>query len=229
MSKFRALAAPEEWYHCYNRGVEKRITFHDNTDYRRFQLLLFCSNTSESFMLSNVHRSQLDTLYTRTPSEIDHSLVEIGAYSLMPNHFHVVLKELTEGGRAKFMQKLITAYSMYFNTRHRHNGPIFSGTYKAKHIDAESYLRQVCAYVILNPADLGYPGWKERGSVINLHKIERFVAQYPWGSGRDQLAKKVREEHAIIGASISNIFGKQKDWRRIVHDAQRYYREMGMY
>lgn len=225
MNKYRSKAAPEEWYHCYNRGVEKRVIFNTTDDYKRFQLQLLCANSSNSFMLSNVHRSDLSTLFTNIPPEIDKSLVEIGAYALMPNHFHIVLKELVEGGRAKFMQKLITGYTMYFNKRHQHVGPILSGTYKSIHVGTESYLRQVTAYVLLNPVDLTHSKWKTNVAKRNLREIERLAVRYRHGSGYDQLQSHPRPEGALLGRSMMEIFDAEPKFTQLVREALVYYQE----
>src|SRR3989344_8417316 len=101
-----------EFYHLYNRGVEKRPIFSDRNDRERFLRLLFIANSTEPFDFREI----ADKKY----SEIDRGelLVAIGAYCLMPNHFHLLIREIVPAGISLFMGKLATGYSMYFNKRH---------------------------------------------------------------------------------------------------------------
>src|SRR3989338_5843267 len=92
-----------EYYHIYNRGNSKQKIFHDKEDYLRFIALLYISNTSESFNLYDLSRDPNFDIYEL---ERNNLLVSIGAYCLMPNHFHILITETTEGGISKFMQKL---------------------------------------------------------------------------------------------------------------------------
>ena len=73
--------------------------------------------------------------------ERDESVVSNGTDWLMPNHFHIVLTPLVEGGAQLFMQNLSTAYSMYFNKRHLRTGSLFEGKFKATHADSVEYLK----------------------------------------------------------------------------------------
>jgi putative transposase len=78
-------------------------------------------------------------------------LVRIGAYCLMPNHFHLLLTEQEEAGISSFMQKLSTGYTMYFNKRNERTGVLFQGKYKSKHADEDRYLKYLISYIHLNP------------------------------------------------------------------------------
>ena len=77
-------------------------------------------------------------------------IVRLGAFSLMPNHFHFVLSELVEGGVTAYMRKIATGYSMYFNIKNERTGTLFQGRYKAKHVNSDNYLRYIYQYVHLN-------------------------------------------------------------------------------
>ena len=79
-----------EFYHIYNRGNDKRLIFHDNQDYRYFISLMFIANSEESFNIVRLMRNANFSIY-RAP--IDQSLVSIGAYVLMPNHFHILITQ----------------------------------------------------------------------------------------------------------------------------------------
>ena len=81
----------------------------------------------------------------------------------MPNHFHILVKEKIENGISKFMGKLTTGYSMYFNKRYDRTGSLFQGVFKSVHADSDEYLKYLFAYIHLNPIKLINPEWKENG------------------------------------------------------------------
>lgn len=81
--------------------------------------------------------------------------VELITYCLMPNHFHLLLKQKTVSGMTELMRKIGTAYVMYFNDRYTREGTLFQGTYKAVPIDSEAYLLHVSRYIHQNPLELG--------------------------------------------------------------------------
>jgi putative transposase len=179
-----------EYYHVYNRGVEKRETFIDQRDYERFLRLLFLSNGTKSYVYRSVQGVPLN--------EIDRGeqLTAIGAYVLMPNHFHLLLKETSGGGISKFMEKLTTGYSMYFNKKNKRVGPLFQGPFKAQHVDRDEYLKYLLAYIHLNPVKLIDSGWKENG-IKDRSAAKKYLAGYRYSSYPDYLGEK-REEVAIL-------------------------------
>ena len=100
-----------EYYHIYNRGTDKRTIFLDPHNYQRFIALLYACNTTEPVNISD-HLKKGRTFSEVFDIERDNTLVEIGAYCLMPNHFHLLIREKTEGGISAFMRKLLTGYSL---------------------------------------------------------------------------------------------------------------------
>jgi len=77
-------------------------------------------------------------------------LVEIIVYCLNPNHYHIILRQVSEGGVSKFMLKLSSGYSSYFNKKNKRSGSLFQGRFKAVHIDSNEYLLYLSAYVNKN-------------------------------------------------------------------------------
>src|SRR3989344_5723193 len=150
------------YYHVYNRGVDKRKIFNSNSDYHRFLALLYVSNSDEKIHISNQKNNI--ALADVLSLEKGKNIVAIGAYCLMPNHFHLLLTPLVEGGISKFMLKLQTGYSMYFNIKNEREGSLFQGTYKATHAQDDEYLKYLYAYIHLNPAKLKDKEWKIKGA-----------------------------------------------------------------
>jgi len=212
----------DEWYHCYNRGVDKRIIFEDTGDYNRFLLLLYLGNGSIPLRLSNIKNRNLCTVLENSSINRGEPVVEIGAYTLVPNHFHLILKEILEGGIAMFMQRIFTAYTMYFNKKYERTGNLLSGVFKSRHIDDDRYLKQVISYSHLNAAELFDPKWKYGKG--NLKKIERGLMEYPYSSLPDFLGQK-RPERKIISDSIFELFDTIPTLQEIIDEANAYYVE----
>ena len=106
-----------ERYHVYNRGAHKAPIFNDPMDYDRFLCLLYLANSSKSFEFRTI---ESDIFQISRPS----TLVDICAYCLMPNHFHLALHEKEDRGIERFMKKLCIAYVMYYNLKYGHSLPV---------------------------------------------------------------------------------------------------------
>lgn len=170
--------AVDEWYHCYNRSVEKRIAFVDTRDYRRFLELLYLAN--DEFPIRREEMGSLkfeEVLHTPRGKR----LVAIGAFCLMPNHFHLVLKEASEGGITAFMRKMGTAYAIYFNARHEREGNLFLKPFRSRHVSTDQYFQHLINYVHCNPATLYEPAWKT-GHVVDPQFLGERIAAYPYSS-----------------------------------------------
>ena len=175
------IFAPGEYYHLYSRGVEKRVIFLDKNDYERFIKILFFCNSSKSVVIRDLPRGLTFGKYINKRGEI---LVDIGAYCLMPNHFHLLVRERNEKGISLFMQKLITAYTMYFNDKYGRKGRLFESSYKSIHAADDRYLKYLFAYIHLNPVKLINPEWKENG-IKNLEETKKYLNDYTFSSFAD--------------------------------------------
>jgi len=212
----------DEWYHCYNRGVDKRIIFEDAGDYNRFLLLLYLGNGSVPIRISNIKNQDLRAVLENVSIERGEPLVELGAYTLIPNHFHLILKEILEGGIATFMQRIFTAYTMYFNKKYERTGNLLSGVFKSRHIEDDRYLKRVISYSHLNVAELFDSKWKTGQG--DLKKIEKGLREYPYSSLPDFLGHE-RPERKILGDSVFELFETIPTLQEIIDDANAYYFE----
>ncbi len=167
--------AEGEYYHIYCRGVEKRFIFLDEKDRIRFQSLLYLCNGTKPIVYRLIQGS---TLYS---TDVGKKIVAIGAYKLMPNHVHLLIKETSEGGITEFMRKVNTAYSMYFNKKYERVGPLFQGTFGAQHITRDEHLKYLFAYIHLNIVKLIEPNWKERG-IKNIDRVKKYLNEYLFSS-----------------------------------------------
>jgi len=193
--KFKFVS--EEYYHLFNRGVEKRKIFLDKKDYERFLALLYILNQEDHFHVSNfLNRGQKNILdlYKQKRSK---PLVSILAYALMPNHFHLIIQEIEDGGISKFFGKSLTAYSMYFNKKYERSGPLFVRPFRSEHISGDVYFRHLFAYVHLNCIELFEKKWKE-GGIKNYKSTEEFLESYRYSSYQDFCGLTNRPEAQIL-------------------------------
>jgi putative transposase len=173
----KVIFAEGEFYHIYNRGVDKRRIFMSAAEYKRFLAYLYFLNDTERRRYE--YSLKTDQIWEAEPPKS--RLVAIGAYCLMPNHFHLYLTPLVEGGISKFMQRVLTAYTMFFNEKHERSGVLLQGAFKAQHVSDDVYARYLFSYIHLNPAKLRDSKWKEKG-MRDLRSMHRFLSEYPYSS-----------------------------------------------
>lgn len=212
--------APGEYYHIYNRGTEKRKIFLDKNDYRRFLMLLYFANQDSPVVL----KLQGQTLEELAGKRAGTPIVEIVSYCLMPNHFHILVREATDGGISKFMQKLTTGYTMYFNTKNERTGTLFQGRYKANHVADDRYLRYLISYIHLNPVKLIEPKWKETG-ICDQSNAERYLEKYEASSYSDYLGKKRAENCILSSEALPDYFSSDADFKSFVTEWLTYAAE----
>lgn len=149
-----------EYYHIFNRGADKRIVFCNRIDVERFLQSMQEFNSTKpigSIYENSFVKTKYGQLGGRTAK-----LVEIVAYCLNPNHFHLILKQKKDGGVSEFMKRLGGGYAWYFNNAHNRSGVLFQGRFKAVHISSNEQLLHLSAYVNLNDKvhQLGGPAAK---------------------------------------------------------------------
>lgn len=215
----RQAFAVDEWYHCFNRGVDKRKIFTNEHDANRFLMLLYLANSEGSVNLFNAYKPSLSKAYE---TDRRNQLVAIGAFCLMPNHYHLLIKEIKEGGITSFMRKLGTAYTMYFNAKNARVGHLFSGPFKSLHVTDDRYFQRVLQYIHCNPAELYEPGWRS-GKVSNMKKLERNLLEYRYSSFQNITRKR---SHPILSSEIFDI-AAQPPVRRMLEETNAYYLELG--
>ncbi|MCS7181186.1 MAG: hypothetical protein NZ891_07580 [bacterium] len=162
------------FYHIYNRGVEKRDIFLDEKDFYRFIDYLYIFNDEKPM---RYYFPQGPTSQNREREKI----VGVLCYALLPNHFHLILTPLKDGGITQFMRKLLTGYVMYFNEKYKRTGTLFESKFKAKIIENDAYFCHSTRYIHLNSLKLIMPEWKEEG-VKNWERAIDFLVNYKWSS-----------------------------------------------
>ena len=143
MRKFRFTNG--EFYHVYNRGVDKRTVFLDQYDFDRFLQGMEEFNSTKpigSLFENSFRKDQLSNPIAK--------LVDIICYCLNANHYHMILRQRVNGGVSEFMRRIGTGFTQHFNFRYKRSGALFQGKFKAKHINSNEYLLHLSAYVNLN-------------------------------------------------------------------------------
>jgi putative transposase len=199
--------APGEYYHIFNRGVNKQIIFQDNFDRVRFLFLILYFQSP--VVLSNMGRPVKYFVKHRVfniEKEKVHKIakdrfVELTSFCLMPNHFHSIVKEVEEKGIARYMQRVLNSYTKYYNTKYNKSGHLFQGPYKAVHIKNNKQLLHLSAYIHRNPREL-----KEWFNKENI---------YPWSSYQD-FVNKNRFEELLVPDIINGQFENKSEYDKFV-------------
>lgn len=169
--------APGEYYHLYNRGVDRNNIFRDQYDYARLLFLILHLQSPISF--ENIGRPTAHyvrhgrfNIPEKDVSEIvRRQEIRLHAFNLMPNHFHLLVEEVADGGIVKYMKRFGNAFTKYFNIRHGRSGYLFQGPCQAVHIRDNDQLLYTSAYIHRNSHEL--KSWRNKSF------------RYPWSSYRD--------------------------------------------
>ena len=212
MSISKKVFVPGEFYHIYNRGNSKQKIFHDYKDYNRFISLLYACNSGYNFRTYALNKEE-------SPYDFERGvpLVGIGAYCLMPNHFHILITQTEKGYISKFMQKVATAYAMYYNKKYNRTGSLFEGKFKAEHLDSDPYLKYIFSYIHLNPVKLIDKEWKEKG-IHNKKEALDYLAKYQYSSYLDYLAKDRIQNKILNVKAFPNYFPTQKEFSKEIFE-----------
>jgi putative transposase len=166
-----------EYYHIYNRSAHKVGCYCDQRDLTRFLFsVLYFQSPTPFPNISRIVRSYDPGIGFPVSNEDFESViagraVELVSFCIMPNHYHLLVRELIAGGLGRYMHRVDLAYTKYFNTKYERTGHVFQGTYHSKHVSDNEYLTHLSAYIHKNPREL--KTWKGR------------EAEYPWSSYQD--------------------------------------------
>lgn len=189
----------DEIYHVYNRGSEKRPIFVTRTDQKRFfKTLRYYQLEGPKPKLS--HFSEL-SLRKPDPSK---KIVKIICYCLMPNHFHLILKQIRDNGITEFMGKISNSYTKYFNTKHTRVGPLLQGEFKSVLVESDEQLVHLSRYIHLNPL---------------VSFLTKSLDQYEWSSYEEYVGNLngICSKEEILG-----LFKSKNDYRQFVQDQADY-------
>ena len=175
-----------EIYHIYNRGVDKRVVFKNRYDFERFINSIKQFNTIEptGSLYELKHSKPVLSLPTQSLS-----LVHIHAYCLLPNHFHMILTQVADGGISEFMKRVLGGYTSYFNKKYERTGALFQGTFKRVHVNSDKQFNYLFAYVnenhfvhnfafkreICHTSSLHYQGLAKSSLITDVDRAYNFL------------------------------------------------------
>jgi len=203
-------------YHLYNRGVEKRDVFSDDNDRWRFLQGLFLFNDVELSanvlwqVERNFGRATFKTIKNFLPKQKRRPLVRLMTDCLMPNHYHLLVEQIEDNGVSKFMQKIGTGYTIYFNKKHDRVGPLFQGAFRAVAVEDDEQLKYLLFYInVINPGQLLEPNLKEK-HIASSKKIMSFVADYSWSTHQEYSGR--RDSFIVDKGLLGEIFSTPKEY-----------------
>lgn len=190
-----------EFYHLFNRGVDKRKIFLDKNDYIRFIHDLYeFNNTNPALPFSQTYKLvKTDQKAKNVRSRVSNieqkdgrdNLVKVHAYVLMPNHHHVLVEQVKEKGVSIFMRKLHTGYTNSFNQKYKRKGHLFQGPFKSIHIKDDIHFGFLICYLHANPLELWKRNWKQKKlGDSEIKQALRFLEKYKYSSYLDYSGKK---------------------------------------
>lgn len=203
-----------EIYHIVVKGIDENILFKDINDHYRGVFSIYEFNNAKPVNIKDrrkvraTEKSRIKEIeivnneFQKVLPEISRGrvsgnlrgsqrkkLVEVLAFCIMPNHLHLLVRQLVDGGISKFMKKLNGGYGGYFNRKYGRKGYVFQDRFSARHIKTEEQLKVVFVYIHTNPISLIEPKWKEIG-IKNPEKVIEFLENYKWSSYPDYIGKK---------------------------------------
>ncbi len=163
--------------HICNRGVNKQNIFLEETDYLRFLEDLYKFNNKGGAI-----KDKFIDLSKPLPKQ--DKIIEILKWSLLPNHYHLLIYENIDGGIVEFVKRLGNGYTKYFNIKNERSGYLFQNSAKILRIQNERHLLYIPLYIETNPLDLHQYDWRENGLTDDKEALS-FLNSYRWSSYRD--------------------------------------------
>jgi len=177
--------AEGEYYHIFNRGAYKTTIFREKIDFLRFLFLTIYSQSSILFpKIGRIAAKSSPSEGFLVDSDIEEKIIrerfiELTAFCLMPNHFHLLVRAKEENGLARYLQRLEIGYTMYFNTKYRASGHVFQGRYKDVRVKDNRQLLYLSAYIHRNPREL--KGWRGKEFEYPWSSLQDYAVANRWG------------------------------------------------
>jgi putative transposase len=215
----KEIIVPDSFVHVTNRGTKQMPISRQKSDLWRLLFSLFyVNNRSSKNWMRELERAKvnpqdfiwLDIFGERTP------IVSIVAFVIMPNHFHLILKEIVDGGISDFMHKFTMGYSKFINAKYNESGGLFQGKFQAKIIDTDEYLRRVAVYAMVKNTFELYPNGGLSGSIKDFEGAWNWATGYPFSSLGDYAGK--RNSPILNKDLLGEIFDSTKDFKEFSRD-----------
>ncbi|MES2059716.1 MAG: transposase [Patescibacteria group bacterium] len=205
----------DSYVHALKRGARGLEITGDKADKWRFLRLLFYMNDERDHEWWERDTEGLQFLEWPSDWPARKPIVKILCYTLMPNHFHIILKEIKEGGISKFMKKIGGSMSKHFNEKYQSKGSIFQGSYKSRTIDDDRYIRYLAAYIMVKNTFELYPSGGLAGAQKNFDVAWEWAITYEFSSLADYCGKR---ESVIIDKDILGEIFTEKSFKSFSQD-----------
>lgn len=212
--------APGEYYHIYNRTIFNIPEFEDYENANKLAQCFLLANSTESSTAFNYLRNS-DNANFRKAAETalrGDKFVDIVSYVIMPDHYHLLVKELRERGITDFLRRCNTSIAKYINTKKERKGPLFESNFKSKHVDSNTYLLHLSLYIHLNPFDfIDNKNWR-KGNLKNWQLKKKKLLNYPWSSLKSFVYEDF--ENIILSGTeiISDQFKAKREYEKFLED-----------
>lgn len=215
MPRRRCILATEEYYHIFNRSVDKRPILTRNSELKRALGAMTYYNCAQSPLKFSkfLKLSSEQKIIVLKSKQKSGRLVELVAYCFMPNHLHFLVKQTIDSGISKFMSNFQNSYARYFNTKSDRVSPLWQGQFKAVRVEDEDQLLHVSRYIHLNP----YTSFV----VKNLTELLR----YQWSSLPEYL-NSTNNKGFCKKDIILSYFGNPTNYRNFILDQSDYQRKI---
>ena len=192
-------------YHVFNRSVAAIPIFKGERECRLFLAAVKFYLQPNPPTRFSIYRTSKE----RFPIKLDSQLVTIISFSLMPNHFHFLLRQEQENGIKKFIQRLTNSFAHYFILKYKRSGHVFEGNFKAKRMESDEQLIHLSRYIHLNP--------------VTAYIVEN-PEDYPYSSYKTYLGKELLD--IIDPAIILSQFSSRNAYKKFVLDQKDYQRRL---
>lgn len=205
-----------QYYHIFNRGIDRRTTFSGISDYERaLTSIWFYRISTTPFSLSRFFSLKADDkkAFLKDFNRRD-TRVKVICYCLMPNHFHLLLKQSKENGISSFMSDFQNSYTRYYNIAHERSGALFMNQFRAVRIETDEQMIHLSRYIHLNP---------HTGFIVKtLEEIETF----PWSSIGEFANRKSASRRFCTVDEVVSFFKDKSEYMKFLLDQAGHQREL---
>lgn len=195
-----------KFYHIYAHSIGDSSLFKSKVDYERFLGVLFTANGEKDIPRLDRFQALSKVWGTRDGGkDIGEPLVDIVCFCIMPNHFHLLLRERKDGNISIFMHRILVSYAKYFNLKYQRRGHVFENKFNSKLLADNKYLLRASSYIHLNPKDVR--GFNKKEYLYNWSSFQDYIAESRWGRLLDR---------KIIMSQFSN----RGEYKRFVNSAR---------
>ncbi len=203
MSQRKTILATGEYYHIYNRSVQRLPIFNGKLECNQFLESVGYYLQSNPLVKFSTYRKNRD----RYPIILEDKIVTVVNYCLIPNHFHFTLQQNVDGGIREFISKVSNSYAHYFNVKNKNTGPVFENNFQAVHIETNEQLIHLSVYIHLNS--------------VTSYLVEK-PEDYLYSSYRAYIG--LEKSEIINPAIVLNQFSSIEDYKKLVMEQKEYQR-----